>query len=290
MRISDRQWFGQHTQRIQENRQHVARLQEKLASGQEVNRPSDDPAAYSRLENIRGHLAELDTLDRNADAALRKLNTAEATMDDMFNVMIRARESVVSALNHTYNASDRADIAEEMKVMRDHFVQLSEVQVDDQYIFSGTASDAPPLDDTGAYQGAGAGNRVAIGEGAELEMAIDGSRLFDRDVNIVQMLDGIIADLESDDVDSLQGRIGDIGLAENQLLKAQTDLGARLRRVEVTTELTEDIRIQLSQESQDVGDADLAAVVSELLAQEQSLQAAVQVAGRTMTPSLLDVI
>ncbi|MEO1267185.1 MAG: flagellar hook-associated protein FlgL [Myxococcota bacterium] len=290
MRISDRQWYGQHVKRIQDNRQQVAKYQEQLATGRSINRPSDGPTDYSRLEHIRYRLTELDTLDRNADAARRKLQTAETTMDEMFNVLIRARESVVSGLNSTFNASDREDIAQELQVMRDHFMQLSQVQVDDQYVFSGTASDTPPLDDTGAYQGAGTGTRVVIGEGAELELGIDGSRIFTQDVNIVQVLDGIIADLNADDTDALQARIDQLGQAENQLLKGQTDLGARLRRVEVTSELTEDIRIQLSGESQQIGDADLAAVVSELVAQEQSLQAAVQVAGRTLTPSLLDVI
>ena len=103
-------------------------------------------------------------------------------------------------------------------------------------------------------------------------------------------MDDIIADLESDDTNSLGTRVDGLELAENQLIKARSGLGAKLRRVEVTTELTADIRAQLSQESQRLGDADIAAVISNLMTQEQSLQAAVQVAGRTMTPSLLDVL
>ena len=174
--------------------------------------------------------------------------------------------------------------------MRDHFIQLSNTRFDGQYIFSGTATDTPPLASDGTYQGGGAGSTVAIGDGAQLDLAIEGEEIFDQNINTVAMLDDIISALENNDLTSLNGHLAEIDLSEAQLSEGRTKLGAKIRRVEITTEVTADIRAQLSLESSKVGDADFATVISELVSQEQSLQAAVKVAGRTMTPSLLDIL
>jgi len=290
MRISDRQWYGQQSQRIQDKRLEMSKLQEQLASGKAVNRPSDDPTAFNRLESLRHRLSGLDTFDANSEVARRKLQTAETSMDEIFNVLGRTRELTLMGMNSTVSATNRQDIAQELGVLRDHFVQLSNTRFDNQYVFSGTATDTPPLDDTGNYQGGGAGSLVAIGDGAQVDLALNGGEIFNRDINTLTMLDDIISDLENNDLDSLNTRLSEIDLSEAQLSQSRSRIGAKMRRVEITTEVTADIRAQLSLESSKIGDADIASVISDLVAQEQSLQAAVKIAGRTMTPSLLDIL
>lgn len=289
-RVTDRQFLTQHSARIGRARVEQSRLQEQIASGKRVARPSDDPAAFSHLERLSHRLASLDGTAETAAAARTRLQSADTALDSMHNTVSRLRELTVQGLNSSYSDSDRADIVAEMRELRNHLHTLSATRIDGEYVFSGTKSDTPPLTDDGSYQGGQAGTVVEIGDNSRVDIAIVGSELFDGDVNIIQLVDEIADQMEASDLQGLGANLENLDAAEEQLIVGRTDVGARLSRINVSEQLTEDIRLGLLQEQQDVGDTDVASAISELLVQERSLQAAVQVAGRSLQPSLLDVL
>jgi flagellar hook-associated protein 3 FlgL len=280
----------QHTARIGRSRAEHARLQEQVASGKRVSRPSDDPRAFSQLERLSHRLSQLEGAGDVAAASRTRLETADNALDNMHNTLSRVRELTIQGMNSSYNTNDRADIVAELRQLGDHFQTLTSTRIDGEYVFSGTKTDTPPLADDGSYQGGGPGTVVEIGDNTRIDVAVLGEQLFDGDVNIVQLLNEMADQMEADDIDALGNNLANLDQAEEQLIIGRTDVGARLSRIDVAENLTQDVRLGLLKEQQDVGDTDVASAISELLVQERSLQAAVQVAGRSIQPSLLDIL
>lgn len=178
----------------------------------------------------------------------------------------------------------------EIRELQEQFEALSATRYDGQYVFSGTRSDTPPLDNNGDYQGGGPGTVVEVGDNTQVDLAIDGSAIFDDNVNVMQVFSDLITNLQNNDTVALGNSLDEITSAEEQVIIGRTEIGARLSRVQVAEQLSQDIKVVLASEEQDAGDTDVATAISELMTQERSLQAAVQIAGRSLQPSLLDIL
>lgn len=291
MRIPDKELYTRHLGRITAGKGRLAVGQDKIATGRRVNKPSDDPAVFSRVNRLRHRLAGLEAFNNNTAAGSRWLGSADTALDNMGNLLTRARELVTQGLNGTLSGDNRKTIATEVQVLRDHLAQLTDTSINGQYIFSGTGTDRPPLDASGNFVGgAGEGMTVEIGESMTVELAVDGKSLLDGDVNLIKVLDNVVADLNNNDVAGLGARLDEINTGEDQVLNTRAGLGARMSRIEVASELTSGLRLQLQQEDSQIGDTDMAQAISDLKAQEVSLNAAVQMAGRALQPSLMDVL
>ena len=290
MRVADKQLYSQHVRRLGVQRNNQIKLQEQAVTGKRINRPSDDPGTFGRLSRLERKVASLEGMMRNVDVARPPLDTADDVLDAVGDALIRSRELTMQGLNGAMSPSDRQAIAHEVRSLRDHVVELAGTQVEGRYVFSGTRTDLPPLDELGGYQGGGQGALVEVGEGLTVDMAVDGRAIFDGDVRIVAMLDELAEALENNDLDGIGPKLEEIDRAEEQILDGRSELGARLSRIDLAQNLTESIHFQLLTEKRDVGDADMAQVISGMAAQEQALQIAVQVAGKSLRPSLMDVL
>jgi len=246
--------------------------------------------AFGRINRLGHQMAKLEGVEVATQSARAKLDTAERSMDHMFNTLIQVRELTIQAINAPLSAGNRAALVIEVQALKSQFEAISAAQHDGQYIFSGTQTDLPPIDVNGAYQGAGAGMVVEIGENSQIDLAIDGQQLFDSGVNVMQVFDDIITQLQANDTAGLSGSLDSVTTAQDQMIAGRTEVGALLSRVGIAEQLNEDMKVVLVREDSQAGDTDLASAVSELIVQERSLQAAVQIAGRSLQPSLLDIL
>jgi flagellar hook-associated protein 3 FlgL len=290
MRVTDAQIFGQQVRRINRLRSEQVKNQEQIASGQRVNRPSDDPDAWARLGRLNFREQGVDAMTSQADSLRTRISAGESALFQITNMLQRARELTVQGLNGSYGDSERDSFAAELEGIREHMIQLANSELDGQYIFAGVKTDTEPFGEDGVYQGGEDGVMVQVGEGLKVDISIDGSQVFDDQVDIFAMLDNMIEGFANNDLDALDGSLDQIRGAEEQVLRVQTDLGGRLNRVDLAREMSEELKLTFSRERQLVGDTDMAAAVSQMLGLEQSLQAAVQVSQTTMQPSLLQLL
>lgn len=266
------------------------KLQEQVSSGKRVSRPSDDPDAYARIARIDFKTQGIDSYTQRVEAVKTRMTVAEDALFQMSNILVRARELTVQGLNGSQNEGDRKLIAQELQGIREHFVQLGASEVDDQYVFSGVKSNVAAIAEDGSYQGGPEGALVEVGEGIKVDVAINGGAIFDGEVNVIGVLDDIIARFEGGDLESGDDMLVSLQKAEDQVSRGHTRIGARLNRVILAEDLGEEIKLSLAEERQSLADADLADTISRMLGLEQSLQAAVQVSQSSLQPSLLQIL
>src|SRR5205823_6057890 len=117
----------------------LALTQQKLASGKELTKPSDDPFAVSRALDYRADLAQnrqYQTNVREASAWHSVTDTAPGHVGDYSQ---RARELLIQGANDTLGPTARGAIAAEIDQLVDAIKGEANVQYAGRYIFSGTS-------------------------------------------------------------------------------------------------------------------------------------------------------
>ena len=144
MRISTPQINFNGIQGFRKHTEELYNIQEKLSSGQRVNRPGDDPVASARIYVIDKSIKQLDQWNANGLYAQSKLELQDATLTDFTDVMQRVRELTIYGMNDTQGSSGRKAIATELRGLLDNLKALANTQDSNgEFIFSGDKSTTP---------------------------------------------------------------------------------------------------------------------------------------------------
>jgi len=103
--------------RLFQNFNKLEGIQEQLATGKRVNKPSDDPIAVTNAMEMRSEVNRLNTYQRNIDDGLAYLGTVETTLSTSNNLYQNMRERAIQASNDSYTADSRKFIGQEVKGM-----------------------------------------------------------------------------------------------------------------------------------------------------------------------------
>ena len=87
---------------------------EKLSSGYKINKAGDDPTGYAISNRMRLQLAALDSAEVNATTGKSALETADAALTEVTNMIQRMNELAVKAANGTLSPNDRQTIQDEV--------------------------------------------------------------------------------------------------------------------------------------------------------------------------------
>lgn len=83
---------------------------ERLTSGLRINSSKDDAAGLSVVTNMTTQIRGLDMAIRNTNDGLSMVQTMDAAMEEVTNMLQRMRELGIQAQNGTYTSAQRADM------------------------------------------------------------------------------------------------------------------------------------------------------------------------------------
>lgn len=81
---------------------------EKLSSGERINKSADDAAGLAISEQMRLNIASLGQAKRNANDGVSLIQTAEGSMNEISNILVRMRELSTQAASDTISNTERA--------------------------------------------------------------------------------------------------------------------------------------------------------------------------------------
>lgn len=185
IRITQGMLYSRALSDVQSSLFRYSRLQQEVANGRKVNRPSDDPAAALRILPLRNDIRDLEQLGDNVSLARETLNTGAASLEDGSALMQRVRELTTQAANGTLSAGDRQSIAAEVDQLLNQLVGIGNSRRGDKYLFGGTENGDPPFtieSDGGGTRVRYRGNResldVEVAPGVRTELNVPGDRIF----------------------------------------------------------------------------------------------------------------
>ena len=180
---------------IQNTNRNLLQLQAQLASGQAVNRPSDDAVATSAISVLDDTIERRDQRLRNLGHAQAVLDTGDAALSDASNLVLEARGIALSQIGIGSDAEIRANQATVIDAMLQELVSIANRQFQDIHLFGGAATGAPPLTELQnglRYEGTGDGLVTDLGLSRAITITSAGEDVFgalsarvegDRDLN-----------------------------------------------------------------------------------------------------------
>jgi flagellin len=113
----------------------------RLSSGLRINSAADDAAGLAISEKMRSQIRGLDMASKNAQDGSSLVQTAEGGMQQIDNMVQRARELTVQAANDTNQQEDRAKIAGEITQLFDEIDSMADrVEFNGKKLISGSYS------------------------------------------------------------------------------------------------------------------------------------------------------
>lgn len=187
LRITQNMLFSGANRDIHSGLIRYSRLQQQVASGRRVNRPSDDPAAALRIIPLTSEIQNLEQLGENVSLAREVLNTGASSLEDGSSIMQRARELTVQAANGTISERDRGSIAAEIDQLLQQMIGVANARRGGRFLFGGTETDEPPfrIVDAGSssrvdYTGNRQSVLIEVAPGVDTELTLAGDEVFFR--------------------------------------------------------------------------------------------------------------
>jgi len=86
---------------------------QRLSTGLRITSAADDAAGLGISERLRAQIASLSQAQRNANDGISLTQTAEGSLNEVSNILIRMRELATAAANGTVSDSDKATLNSE---------------------------------------------------------------------------------------------------------------------------------------------------------------------------------
>ncbi|MBN1306376.1 MAG: flagellar hook-associated protein FlgL, partial [Chitinispirillaceae bacterium] len=115
----------------------LADLQEQLATGKRLHRPSDDPIDVANDLQLMTRQKELLQHKTNIEDAVSYMSIVETATESMNTLLQRLRELAIQAASDTMSAAERGFINKEVEQLTRQLVALINTKYKGDYIFNG---------------------------------------------------------------------------------------------------------------------------------------------------------
>ena len=131
----------------------VEDLQLKGSTLKSITRPSDNPV--SNVEAMALTSASNDNIQymKNSDFAILNLSVSEKSIEELTEIMTKAKEIAIAQSSDFFNADIRKNVANEVQQLYNQTLAIANKKVGLKHIFSGTSTLTVPFNGTGDYQG-----------------------------------------------------------------------------------------------------------------------------------------
>lgn len=271
----------------------LARTQQKLSSGKELSRPSDDPAAVARALQLRGEMEGAKQFQRNAGEAQGWADVTDSALATVGDALQRARELTLQGATGTIGSDQRKAIAQEISGLIDTIKTAGNASYGGRYVFSGSATGTPPFTPGGGDAYAGNTDAVGrqIGPGVTVQINIDGrTAIGDDDEGLLANLRSVLTHLQADDTTALTNDVNALDGSLDGLNAVRARVGATVNRLEVAAARLAEYEGTTLKLLSDTEDVDMAKAMIDFSVQQSALQAGLKAGASIVQTSLLDFL
>jgi flagellar hook-associated protein 3 FlgL len=276
---------------IQSNMRAADQAVRELTSGLRVARPSDDPAAARSILRTNADLAGNAQYTRNISRAQSLARMEDVVLDQLGDVLTRARELSLSQAGSTANAETRAATAREVEEILSFVRDLGNARIGDRYLFGGTEASRPPFDAAADPPPPlpTVNTPVEIGPGRTLAPNASAAQIFG-DSGVLASLEALAEGLRSNDPDAIRGAEGALNEAFSQVQILVGEVGSRVNRLELAATRIQDLDLNLQEYRSDLQDVEFEEAVSRLAMAETAYRAALSATSRILGVNLTDYL
>ena len=289
MRITSSMLQSRVLRDLQGNLAALAQAQAQISSGRRFEKMSEDPiAGASVLTSDRG-LRGIDQYRRNSSAARTRTDAEEAVLDQLTDLLTRARQLAVQEGNATSTPATRAGAKAEVDRIIEQVVSLGNTKVGSEYLFAGHLVTSAAFDTAGNYLGDDGQRQSEIGEGYLITSNHSGRELLVSS-GVMTGLQALSTQLGTGTPTTIAGTLAalDAAFTNTQNLLATT--GARVGQIESAMQNSDALSTNLTLRRSRDFDAEIEEASTRLISLQTTLQASLQAASRILNTTLTDYL
>ncbi len=282
---------------LQSNIARVARQQEKLSTGRQINRPSDSPSGTGSALQLRGEIRRNAQWSRNADDGLAWLGQIDSTLSGMNTSVQKVRELTLQGLNSgALSSGGREALAAEVDQLRSSLLAQANQNYLGRPIFGGTTNGATaytddPATGVAAFNGNNQQVTRTVGANSTVRVDMSGPEAFGAPgADIFATLTSISAHLRSGDTTQLGTDLNTLVSQGTNLQDKLSDVGARENRIEQSRQSAGDRGLSLTNSLSEIESIDLPETIMKLEMANVGYQAALGATAKVIQPSLMDFL
>ena len=287
MRITNAQITALMHNSMNGSSEQLGKLMQRMASGQRILLPSDDPVASVRVLRVQREEAGLEQYRKNIANVSGSLSTQEANLTATSDAMLSVRDLLLWAANGSNTSADLAAIAGELENIEKTIFSFANVRDEEgRYLFSGTLSDSPAvtfdaLVGTYAVTGNDKHRQAAVANGVLVEENVTAYSVFGVNADMLNELHGMVAMLQDPLLDvtdpavrtQIEDTLAQLDATHGNLLGTITELGGRQNTLSLLTSSNEEVSLVNQKIEGELSELDYAGASIDLNNYQLSLQA-----------------
>lgn len=313
IRVTNNMLINDLARNLNTNMRQMELYQKQLQTGRTINRPSDNPAGLVKSLRLRTNLTEGEQYLNNISEAISFMETTDAALDNIGQIMHRVRELTVKAANTGTNDQGALNaIADEVEELNDQLKMIANTTYGSKHVFAGTNVTERPhteggnIDPPKDWIGNSGKLEVEIAVGIKMPINLTDEEMnnfFTSDVvtgldesdeeikvagGIFALLDKIVTNIrDGEDIDE---NLEFMDAKMEDLLSCRSKIGAKVNRLELQESRLESTQIAYTGLLADNEDANIAEVIMQLKMQENVFRASLAAGARIIQPSLVDFL
>jgi flagellar hook-associated protein 3 FlgL len=299
MRITDKVMQNNLTSNLASISERLFDKETKVLTNKRINKPSDNPVDTMTSLNIRTKISEIEQYQRNIARSQTLLKNTETVVTELNDLIERVNTLTVQGASDNYGADDKASISYEINQIIEQVFNLSNNRSEATYTFAGTNNDTAPYkairNDAGEIvevktSGTSGDINCVVGENIQIKVNINGEDVFEKGLNIFDVLVSVRDNLRANDTDALQNNLNQLTAASEKVINIESIIGSRVNRIDAADSRAENDAISFKEYLSNTEDIDAADAIIDYQQTLVTLQSALQAGARIMTPKLADFL
>jgi len=163
---------------INKAKQKMEDLQLKGSTLKSMTKPSDNPVSNVEAMQLDSITDDNKQFLRNADFAIMQLNVTEKAIENLSDLMNKAKEIAIAQASDIYNPDVRKNVANEVKQLKNMALSIANKRIGQRYIFGGYKSLETPFDKDGNYKGDKGHITLEVSKDFFVQTNLNGSEVF----------------------------------------------------------------------------------------------------------------
>lgn len=160
------------------SRSKLENLQLKGSSLKRVQKPSDDPVGNMDILSIRSRNIDGQQYLRNASVAKAQLTFSESAIEELTELVTKAKELAIGQASNIFDPSVRKGIAQEVRQLRNQALSVANRRIGNKYIFGGYKTLEKPFTEDGSYKGDNNQTKIEVGKDTYVPITFSGESVF----------------------------------------------------------------------------------------------------------------
>ena len=318
MRITNSMMITRTMRNQNTNLEKMNKWNHDLSTLTNLHKPSDDPIRVSRTLRLESDISMSNQYKDNIESAKSWLEKTESAFNEINSVYQSIRELAVQGANGVLKGEDTQKIAQEIKELKNHLIQIGNDTYLGRHIFTGYQTDKKLLNDDGSYNITDLDFKpintdpldpdynpdnlsteiikYKVGDSQHIDVNITGDRVFGSPVgpeNKPQLfadIDDLLTALDKGNHEDASASIAKMDEQLKVLLQVRGEVGAKVNMIDVMSERMFDVNVNLKDLLSKTRDTDVAETQIQLVTAEAVYRASLAVTARIIQPTLVDFL